>query len=178
MEVRKQNYTSLAVNAERKCISRTSDLWQSMQSGSAETELLIFGSLGKAEVRRWNVRSPAVKANLQVTRTAIKSRTCSNSSHVRQQTSELRAIERGKKSCGHGSASIFDRIYFKLAGNKNRHNISGEFGFGPDQTIRFGVTCTCPCASNLFPYNDYGENVNFNISQASWPIYGGGRKAA
>ena len=37
-EVREQNFTFLAVNAERKCGRGTSDLWQSSQSGNAEAE--------------------------------------------------------------------------------------------------------------------------------------------
>ena len=74
-EVRKQNFTYLAVKAERKCRSRTSHFWQSMQNesadvelqifgskGRAEAELPIFGSQGRAEVRKWNIRSLAVKA--------------------------------------------------------------------------------------------------------------------
>ena len=37
-EVRKRNFTFLAVSAERKCGRGTSDLWQSRQSGNAEAE--------------------------------------------------------------------------------------------------------------------------------------------
>ena len=54
-EVRKRNFTFLAVNAERKCGRGTSDLCQSRQSGNAEAEHQIFGSQGRAEV--WNFRS-------------------------------------------------------------------------------------------------------------------------
>ena len=43
-EVRKLNFTFLAVNAERKCGRGTSDLWQSRQSGNAEAEHQVFGS--------------------------------------------------------------------------------------------------------------------------------------
>ena len=43
-EVRKQNFTFLAVNAERKCGRGTSDLWQSRQSGNAEAGHQVFGS--------------------------------------------------------------------------------------------------------------------------------------
>ena len=43
-EVRKRNFTFLAVNAERKCGRGTSDLWQSRQSGNAEAEHQVFGS--------------------------------------------------------------------------------------------------------------------------------------
>ena len=76
-EVREQNFTYLAVKAERKCGSGTShflpvnaqrkcgrgtsDLWQSRQSGSAEADYQVFGSQGRAEVRKRNFRSLAVK---------------------------------------------------------------------------------------------------------------------
>ena len=73
-EVRKQNFTYLAVKAERKCRSGTSHFWQSMQNESAgvvlqicgskdraEAELHIFGTQGRAEVWKRNFRSLAVK---------------------------------------------------------------------------------------------------------------------
>ena len=75
-EVRKQNFTYLAVkaerkcgsgihifgiNAERKCGSGTSDLWQSRQSGRAEADYKIFGSQGRAEVWTRSFRPLAVK---------------------------------------------------------------------------------------------------------------------
>ena len=53
--------TFLAVNAERKCGRGTSDLWQSRQSGNAEAEHQVFGSQGRAEVWKQNFRSLAVK---------------------------------------------------------------------------------------------------------------------
>ena len=74
-EVRKQNFTYLAVKAERKCESRTSHFWRSMQNESGDVELQIFGSKdraeaelqifdsqGRAEVRKRNFKSLAVKA--------------------------------------------------------------------------------------------------------------------
>ena len=57
----KQNFRSLPVKTERKCGSRTSHIWQLMQSGSAEAELLIFGSQCRTKVRTWSFRSVAVK---------------------------------------------------------------------------------------------------------------------
>ena len=78
-------------------------------------------------------------SNLQVTRTAIKPRTSSKSSHVRQLTSELRTLER--KCCGHESTFILDRIFSKLADYEDRYKISDVFDFGSDRTIRFGDTC-------------------------------------
>ena len=58
----KQNFTYLAVKEERKCGSGTSYFRQSMQNESADVELQIFGSQGRAEMRKRNIRSLAVKA--------------------------------------------------------------------------------------------------------------------
>ena len=76
-EAREQNFTYLAVNAERKCGSGTShflavnaerkcgrgtsDLCQSRHSGNAEAEHQVFGSQGRAKVWKRNFRSLAVK---------------------------------------------------------------------------------------------------------------------
>ena len=66
--MRKLNFISLAFKAEQKCGSGTSHLWKSrqilnaevdlpifaelkLQSGSAEAELHIVGSQGRAEMR-------------------------------------------------------------------------------------------------------------------------------
>ena len=56
-------------------------------------------------------------SNLQVPRTAIKSGTSSNSSHICPSTLELPALENQKKCCGHDSACSFDRLFFKLVYN-------------------------------------------------------------
>ena len=69
-KVQKWNCKSLEVQAEMKCgspgrtsaISGTSDLCQPRQSGSAGAELHIFGSKGRAEVRKWNFAFLAVNA--------------------------------------------------------------------------------------------------------------------
>ena len=74
-EVLKRNFRSLTVKAERKCGSRTSHFWQSMQNESAdvelqilgtkdraEAELQIFGSQGRAEVRKRNFTFLAINA--------------------------------------------------------------------------------------------------------------------
>ena len=51
-----------------------------------------------------------------------------------------------------------DPIFFKLAGNKDMHNIMNEFEFRPDQTIDYGVSC--PWASKKYPYRPYnGEKA-------------------
>ena len=60
-EVRKQNFTYLAVKTERKCGRETSHFWQSMENESADVELQIFGSKDRAEAKRY-FRSLAVKA--------------------------------------------------------------------------------------------------------------------
>ena len=61
-EVQEQNFTYLAVKAERKCGSGISHFWQSMQNESADVKLQIFGSQGRADIRKRNIRSLAVKA--------------------------------------------------------------------------------------------------------------------
>ena len=45
------------------------------------------------------------------------------------------------KWCLHARSFIFDQIIIKNAGNQDRHKISVEFDFGPNQTTHFGVTC-------------------------------------
>ena len=87
---------------------------------------------------------------LQVTSTCIKSRTRLNFSQIGPLTTELAALERLKishrlimgKCCLHASSFIFDRIIIKVADNQDRHKSSGKFGFRPDQTTHFGVTCS------------------------------------
>ena len=58
-EAREQNFRNLAVKAERKCGcgSGTSHFWQSMQNESADVELQIFASQGRAEMWKRNIRS-------------------------------------------------------------------------------------------------------------------------
>ena len=46
----------------RQCGSGTSYFWQSVQNESADVELQIFGSQGRAEMRKRNIRSLVVKA--------------------------------------------------------------------------------------------------------------------
>ena len=77
-----------------------------------------------------------LSSNMQVISTAIKSRMSLNSGHIRPLTSELPALE-SRKNCGYHCAFNFDRISFKLADNKDRHEIWEEFHFGPEWTIRF-----------------------------------------
>ena len=48
-----------------------------------------------------------------------------------------------RKWCLQTSSFIFDRIFIKLARNQDRHKISDEFEFQPDQISHFGVTCPC-----------------------------------
>ena len=53
-------------------------------------------------------------------------------------TTELAAIEHLKKSM---SSVDIDPMFFKLAGNKDMHNIMIEFEFRPDRTTDYGVSC-------------------------------------
>ena len=53
---------------------------------------------------------------------------------------ELAALERLKNRCHHVIAVDIDPIFFKLAGNKDMHNIMNEFEFLPDRTT-YRVSC-------------------------------------
>ena len=57
------------------------------------------------------------------------------------QTTELAALERLKNRCHHVISVDIDPIFFKLAGNKNMHNIMNVFEFRPDRTTDYGVSC-------------------------------------
>ena len=65
-------------------------------------------------------------------------------------TTELAALERLKNRCHHVISVDIDPIVFKLAGNKDMHNIMNEFNFRPDRTTDYGVNC--PCASKKYPH--------------------------
>ena len=72
-------------------------------------------------------------------------------------TTELPALERLKNRCHHVISVDIDPIFFKLAGNKDMHNIMNEFEFRLDRTTDYGVSC--PWASKKYPYIPYnGEN--------------------
>ena len=72
-------------------------------------------------------------------------------------TTELAALERLKNRCHHVISVDIDPIFFKLADNKDMHNIMNEFEFRPDRTTDYGVSC--PWASKKYPYRPYnGEN--------------------
>ena len=49
-------------------------------------------------------------------------------------TTELAALERLKNLCHDVISVDIDPIFFKLAGNKDMHNIMNEFEFQPDRT--------------------------------------------
>ena len=70
---------------------------------------------------------------LQVMRTNIK--------QISPLTTELAALERLKNRCHHVIAVDSDPIFFKLAGNKDMHNIMNEFEFRPDQITDYRVSC-------------------------------------
>ena len=49
-------------------------------------------------------------------------------------TTELATLERLKNRCHHVISFDIDPIFFKLAGNKDMHNIMNEFEFQPPTT--------------------------------------------
>ena len=56
-------------------------------------------------------------------------------------TTELAALECLKNRCHHVISVDINLIFFKLAGNKDMHNIMNEFEFRPDRTTDYGVSC-------------------------------------
>ena len=67
-------------------------------------------------------------------RTYIKAYMSLNFGQIPPLTTELAALERLKNL-------DIDPIFFKLAGNKDMHNIMNEFEFRPDRTTDYGVSC-------------------------------------
>ena len=92
---------------------------------------------------------------LQVMRTYIKAYMILNFGQIPSLTTELAALERLKNRCHHVISVDIDPIFFKLAGNKDMHNIMNEFEFRPDQTTDYGVSC--PWASKKYPYRPYNR---------------------
>ena len=74
-------------------------------------------------------------------RTYIKAYMSLDFGQVPPLTTELAALERLKNRCHHVISVDIDPIFFKLAGNKDMHNIMNEFKFWPDRTTDYGVSC-------------------------------------
>ena len=87
---------------------------------------------------------------LQVMRTYIKACMSLNFGQIPPLTTELAALERLKNRCHHLISVDIDPIFFKLACNKDMHNIMNEFEFWPDRTTDYGVSC--PWASKKYPH--------------------------
>ena len=87
---------------------------------------------------------------LQVIRTYIKAYMSLNFGQIPSLTTELAALERLKDRCHHVISVNIDPIFFKLAGNRDMHNIMNEFEFRPDRTTDYGVSC--PWASKNYPH--------------------------
>ena len=73
---------------------------------------------------------------LQVMRIYIKAYMSLNFGQI-----PLLTTERLKKSMSSRISVDIDPIFFKLAGNKDMHNIMNEFEFRPDRTTDYGVSC-------------------------------------
>ena len=78
---------------------------------------------------------------LQVMRTYIKAYMSLNFGQIPPLTTELSALECLKNRCHRVISVDIDPIFFKLAGNKDMHNIMNEFEFRPDRTTDYGVSC-------------------------------------
>ena len=90
---------------------------------------------------------------LQVMRTYIKACMSLNFGQIPPLSTELAALERLKNRCYHVISVDIDPIFFKLAGNKDMHNIMNEFEFRRDRTTDYGVSC--PWASKKYPHRPY-----------------------
>ena len=78
---------------------------------------------------------------LQVMRTYIKAYMSLNFGQIPPLTTELAALERLKNRCHHVISVDIGPIFFKLADNKDMHNIMNEFEFWPYRTTNYGVSC-------------------------------------
>ena len=67
-------------------------------------------------------------------RTCIKAWMSLNLGQIPPLTMELAALERLKNRCHPVISVDIHPIFFKLAGNKDMHNIMNEFEFRPDRT--------------------------------------------
>ena len=67
-------------------------------------------------------------------RTYIKAYMSLNFGQIPPLTTELAALERLKNRCHHVIFVDIDPLFFKLAGNKDMHNVMNEFEFRPDRT--------------------------------------------
>ena len=74
-------------------------------------------------------------------RTYINAYMSLNFGQIPPLTKELAALERLKNGCHHVISVDIDPIFFKLAGNKDMHNIMNEFELRPDWTTDYGVSC-------------------------------------
>ena len=74
-------------------------------------------------------------------RTSINAYMSLNFGQIAPLTTKLAALQRLKNRCHHLISVDIDPIFFKLAGNKDVHNIMNEFEFRPDRTINYGVSC-------------------------------------
>ena len=74
-------------------------------------------------------------------RTYIKAYMSLNLIQIPPLTTELAVLERLKNRCHHVISIDIDPIFFKLAGNKDMHNIMDEFEFRPDRTTDYSVSC-------------------------------------
>ena len=83
-------------------------------------------------------------------RTYIEAYMSLNFGQISPLSTELAALERLKNRCHHIISVDIDPIFFKLAGNKNMHNIMKEFEFRPDRTTDYGVSY--PWASKKYPH--------------------------
>ena len=106
---------------------------------------------------------------LQVTRTCIKGWRSLDFDQIPRVTTDLAVLERLKDLYPHFFSVHRDPMLFKLADNEDMCNILSEFGFWPDWTTHYRVSC--PSVSEHFPQGlIIGQMVSPVISVVFGPI--------
>ena len=107
-EVWRWNFPYLAMNAECQWRSRSSDLWQSRLSESAEAKLQIFGSPGRDEMRKRNFTSLEVLAE-QVWKAELQIFATQGRAEARTQNFTYLAVKAEWK-CGSGTSHFWQSM--------------------------------------------------------------------
>ena len=106
--MRRLNFPYLAMKAECKWRSRSSDLWQSRLSESAKAKLQIFGSPDRDEMRKRNFTSLEVLAE-QVWKVELEILASQGRAEVRKQNFTYLAVKAEQK-CGIGTSHFWQSM--------------------------------------------------------------------
>ena len=106
----RRNFSYLAMKAECSWRSRSSDLWQSRLSESAEAKLQIFGSPGRDEMRKRNFTSLEVLAE-QVRKAELQIFASKGRAEAREQNFTYLAVKAERKcGCGSGTSHFWQSV--------------------------------------------------------------------